>query len=158
MTECWTPQTDSSTWFQAANFTIGPLQNWANGVMAWTLAANSTNGPYLSTGGCATCPGLVRINDDGTYTFNMAYYLMAQFSKFIPKGAKILSGKGYSSTSYQPGLQMVASLNPDGTRSVVMMNTLTSAVSVRLSTASGQVWSGNVPMSSVVTWVLPPVG
>ncbi|KAK4496811.1 hypothetical protein PRZ48_012795 [Zasmidium cellare] len=157
MTECWTPATDSTNWFQAANFTIGPLQNWANGVIAWTLAANSTNGPHLSTGGCANCQGLVRINDDGSVTFNLAYYLMAQFSRFMPKGAIVLSMKGYSPTSYKAGLQAVGSLNPDKTRTVVMMNTLTSAVFVRLMTGRGQMWSGSLPKSSVVTWVLPAV-
>ena len=50
MTECWTsPQT---AWNQAADFTIGPLQNWGSGAIAWTLGSDTSYGPHLSSGGC----------------------------------------------------------------------------------------------------------
>lgn len=96
------------------------------------------------------------INSDGSYTFNMAYYLLAQFSKFIPRDAIILRGTGSSASSNQPSIQSVATINPDGTRTVVVINTLTHDVYTSASlTGSGVKWSGNVPASSVVTWVLP---
>lgn len=155
MSECWTPVVGANDWFQAANFTIGPLQNWASGVMAWGLGTNSNNGPYLP-GGCSSCRGLVTINSDGSYTFNMAYYLIAQFSRFMPRGAIVLKGTGGSASSNTPGLQFVASINPDKTRTVVIMNTLTSDAYVTAAlTGSGVKWSGSIPASSVVTWVLP---
>lgn len=151
MTECWTPSTGD--WNQAADFTMGPLQNWAAGVTAWTLGTNSDDGPYLTSGGCETCTGLVTIGDD-SYTLNTAYYMMAQFSKFIPTGSIILDGSGSYSYS-SGGIQSVASLNPDGTRSVVIENTFSNDVYVTVSTQSGEKWSGNIPTESVVTWVLP---
>ncbi|KAJ5197824.1 Endo-1-6-beta-D-glucanase neg1 [Penicillium cinerascens] len=150
MTECWTP---AGTWNQAADFTMGPLQNWAVGVTAWTLGTDSSDGPHLSTGGCATCQGLVTIND-GSVIYQPAYYMMAQFSKFMPPGAIVLSGTG-SYTYSSGGVQSVASLNPDGTRTVVIENTFSNDIYVTLSTQSGQEWSGNVPSESVTTWVLP---
>ncbi|KAJ5549383.1 glucan endo-1-6-glucosidase BGN16.3 [Penicillium frequentans] len=153
MTECWTPSTGS--WNQAADFTMGPLQNWASGVTAWTLGTNSDDGPHLSSGGCDTCTGLVTVNDDGSYTFETAYYMIAQFSKFIPTGAIILNGTGSYTYSTGGGVQSVASLNPDGTRSVVIENTFDNDVYVTLSTESGEEWSGDIPSESVTTWVLP---
>ncbi|KAJ5917886.1 glucan endo-1-6-glucosidase BGN16.3 [Penicillium verhagenii] len=153
MTECWTPSTGD--WNQAADFTMGPLQNWANGVTAWTLGTTSSDGPHLSSGGCDTCTGLVTINDDGTYTFQTAYYMIAQFSKFIPTGAIVLSGTGSYTYTGGNGLQSVASLNPDGTRSVVIENTFDNDIYLTLTTESGEEWSGDIPSESVTTWVLP---
>ncbi|KAJ5730576.1 beta-1-6-glucanase [Penicillium malachiteum] len=153
MTECWTPS--SGDWYQAADFTMGPLQNWAAGVAAWTLGTNSSDGPHLSEGGCATCTGLVVVNDDGSYTFETAYYMMAQFSKFIPTGATILNGTGSYTYSGGDGIQSVASLNPDGTRSVIIENKFDNDIYLTLSTESGEEWSGDIPSESVTTWVLP---
>ena len=152
MTECWTPA--SASWNQAADFTMGPLQNWASGVTAWTLGTDDQDGPHLSSGGCANCRGLVTIANGG-YTFNPAYYMMAQFSKFMPPGAVVLSGSGSYTYSDGGGVQSVASLNPDGTRTVVIENTFGNDIYVTVSTNSGQQWSGNVPTRSVTTWVLP---
>lgn len=150
MTECWTP---AGTWDQAAHFTMGPLQNWAVGVTAWTLGTDADDGPHLSSGGCSDCQGLVTISND-TVTYQTAYYMMAQFSKFMPPGAIVLNGTG-SHTYSSGGVQSVASLNPDRTRSVVIKNTYSNDVYVTLSTQSGEYWSGNVPNTSVTTWVLP---
>jgi glucosylceramidase len=80
--------------------------------------------------------------------------MMAQFSKFMPPGAIVLSGTGSYSYS-NGGVQSVASLNPDGSRTVVIENTFSNDVYVTVSTNSGQQWSGNVPSQSVTTWVLP---
>lgn len=153
MTECWTSET--VPWYQAANFTIGPLQNWASGAMAWTLATNRSDGPHLTTGGCTHCRGLITVSSNGTYTKTIDYYTMAQFSKFIQQGAVILSGTGSYTYGDGTGIQSVASLNPDGTRTVVIMNLFSNSIDLSLNTTSGELWSGNIPQESVVTWVLP---
>ncbi|KAI0377380.1 glycoside hydrolase family 30 protein [Hypomontagnella monticulosa] len=158
MTECWTsPQT---SWYQSSKNTVGPLQNWAEGSLMWTLgtwteAADGTFGPYIQ-GGCATCRGLFVVDKNaGTYQFTVDYYMLAQFSKFIPKGATILSGTGSYSYDGYAGIQSVASKNPDGTRTVVIENTFGNDIYLTLSTASGQKWSGNLMANSVTTWILP---
>ena len=149
MTECWTSST-STPWNQAAGFTMGPLQNWASGAISWVLGTDISDGPHLSTGGCDTCRGLVTVDvNAGTYQFQVDYYMLAQFSKYIPKGAIILSGSG------NDDVQSVASLNPDGSRTLVVENTDGNPVYVILSTKSGETWSGLVPAKSVTTWVLP---
>lgn len=159
MTECWTSST-STPWSQAADFTIGPLMNWASGAMAWTLGTDNSDGPHLSgSGPCDTCRGLVTVDAaSGTYTFQVDYYMMAQFSKFIPKGAVVLSGTGSYLYSDGTGMQSVATVNPDGTRTVVIENKFDNDVYVTLTTQSGETWSGMTYANSVVTWLLPAAG
>lgn len=152
MTECYT--TPDTKWSWAADFTMGPLQNWASGAIAWTLGTDSSFGPHLSTGGCNNCRGLVSTNNGG-YTLNVDYYIMAQFSKFMPQGATVLSGTGSYSYNDGTGIQSVASKNPDGSRTVVIWNAFGNDVYVSASFKAGQKWSGNVPANSVTTWVLP---
>lgn len=156
MTECWTPT--SQPWYNAAAFTMGPLQNWASGAMAWNIAADQNNGPHIYNG-CANCTGLVTIKSDGSgYTLNTAYYMMAQFSKYMPPGAKVLPVSGGGTNSNGQSVQSVASVNPDGTRTVVVLSTVTNSLYLTLNTTSGQTWTGTVPGQSVVTWVLPKIG
>ena len=75
---------------------------------------------------------------------------MVQVSKFMPPGATVLSGTGSSG-----GLQSVASLNPDGTRTVVIENTFSNDIYLSLTTSSGEEWSGDIPTESVTTRILP---
>jgi glucosylceramidase len=83
------------------------------------------------------------------------YYMMAQFSKFIPKGAIVLNGSGSYTYSDGTGIQSVATVNPDGSKTVVMENKFGNDVYVTLTTTSGQTWSGLVKGQAVVTWLLP---
>ncbi|KAB5571901.1 beta-1,6-glucanase Neg1 [Coniochaeta sp. 2T2.1] len=156
MTECWT-SSKYTDWNQAADFTMGPLQNWASGVIAWGLGTDNSDGPHLSgSGPCDSCRGLVTIDAaSGTYNFQVDYYMMAQFSKFIPKGAVVLSGTGSYSYADGTGVQSVATVNPDGSRTVVIENKFNNDVYVTLTTKTGETWSGNTHAKSVVTWVLP---
>ncbi|KAI5860923.1 glycoside hydrolase family 30 protein [Durotheca rogersii] len=158
MTECWTsPQTP---WYQASKNTVGPLQNWAAGSMMWTLgtwteAADGTFGPYIP-GGCAKCRGLFVVDRDaGTYALTVDYYTLAQFSRFVAKGAAVLAGSGSYSYDGYAGVQAVAARNPDGSRALVVENTFPNDVYLTLDTASGEQWSGNLLANSVTTWILP---
>ena len=155
MTECWT--SPSTGWSQAADFTMGPLQNWASGALAWTLGSDTNYGPHLSGDGpCPTCRGLVVVDTAaGTYDFAIDYYMIGQFSKFIPKGATVLAGTGSYTYDDGTGLQSVASLNPDGSKTVVMTNKFGNDIYVTVSLKSGAQWSGRVYKNSVVTWTLP---
>ncbi|KAK8030241.1 glucan endo-1-6-glucosidase BGN16.3 [Apiospora rasikravindrae] len=158
MTECWT-SSKSTPWHQASSFTVGPLQNWAKGALAWTLGTDTNDGPYL--GGCDTCRGLVVVDTTNasqvTYSFTVDYYMMAQYSKYIPKGATVLAGTGsYTYSDSGAGIQSVATANPDGTRTVVVENTFGNDIYLTLNaTAKGEQWSGKILANSVVTWVLP---
>ena len=155
-TECWTSNIYTG-WNQAADFTMGPMQNWAEGSLAWTLATDTNDGPCLDTpGACCTCTGLVVVDTTaGTYNFTTDYYMMGQFSKFMARGATVLEGSGSFTDANGQGIESVASLNADGTRSVVIENKVDNSVYVTLSTKTGEKWSGLVPAKSVTTWVLP---
>ncbi|KAI5919573.1 putative beta-1,6-glucanase Neg1 [Camillea tinctor] len=158
MTECWTSHL--TPWYQSSSNTIGPLQNWAQGTMmrtlgTWPIGSNDTYGPYIPHG-CGTCRGLF-VADAGTatYEYTVDYYMLAQYSRYIPKGAIILDGTGsYSYEGYQ-GIQSVASINPDSSLTVVIENTFANDVNVTVDLKSGDRWCGNVPPQSVVTWLLP---
>ncbi|KAG9255681.1 family 30 glycoside hydrolase [Emericellopsis atlantica] len=158
MTECWTAP--STPWHQSSSNTVGPLQNWAEMSGMWTLGTwtdqgDGTFGPYVP-GGCDTCRGLFVVDkDQGTYEFTVDYYMLAQYSRFIPRGAVVLDGTGSYSYDDGTGVQSVATANPDGTRTVVAENRLADDVWLRVKTDSGETWSGNVPSNTVVTWVLP---
>lgn len=91
----------------------------------------------------------------GTYSLAIDYYMMAQFSKFMPSGATVLDGSGSYSYSDGTGIQSVASLNPDGSKTVVMTNKFANDIYVTVNLQSGASWSGRVYQNSVVTWVLP---
>ena len=55
------------------------------------------------------------------------------------------------------GVDSVTTLNPDGTRTVVIVNKLSDEVYVEVGfTSTGETWNGEVPSESVVTWTLPP--
>ncbi|KAK8096584.1 glucan endo-1-6-glucosidase BGN16.3 [Apiospora kogelbergensis] len=155
MTECWT-SSKHTPWHQASSFTVGPLQNWAKGSLAWTLGTDTNDGPYL--GGCDTCRGLVVVDTTAkTYSFSVDYYMMAQYSRYMPKGATVLAGTGsYTYPDSGVGIQSVATSNPDGTRTVVVENTFGNDIYLTLNTtAKGEQWSGKILANSVVTWVLP---
>ncbi|KAK3380917.1 beta-1,6-glucanase Neg1 [Podospora didyma] len=156
MTECWT--SPEAGWSQAADFTMGPLQNWASGAMAWTLGSDTTYGPHLDhPDSCQTCRGLFVVDTStNTYDFAIDYYMMGQFSKFMPKGATVLAGTGSWTYPDGTGIESVASANPDGTRTVVIKSKFGNDVVVTVNTKSGETWSGRVYANSVVTWVLPP--
>lgn len=157
MTECYTPTTGSWSW--PADFTMGPLQNWASGVIAWTLAADENDGPHLAdSAACSTCAGLVTVDTSssgGGYVRQPAYYLMGQFSRFMSAGAIVLAGTGSYTYDSGAGIESVATLNPDGTKTVVIKNTFGNDIAVTATLASGNQWTGLVPENSVVTWVLP---
>ena len=151
MTECYT-STDTP-WSQAADFTIGPLQNWGSGVMAWTLGTDDNQGPHLSTSGaCTNCRGLVTV-DNGSVTRQVDYYMMGQFSRYIPVGATVLSSDDGGSGG--GNVESVVTLNPDGTRTVVIVNKGGDVTASASFQTGGDSWTGDVPGQSVVSWVLP---
>ncbi|KAI9690522.1 MAG: Endo-1,6-beta-D-glucanase neg1 [Bathelium mastoideum] len=155
MTECWTsPQT---SWNQAADFTVGPLQNWASGAMAWVLGTDTNYGPNTG-GGCTTCRGLFTVDTSaGTYTLQVDYYMLGQFSKFIPRGASVLDGTGSYDYGNGQKVEAVATLNPDNTRTIVVENTFDQDIWLSVTMQSGEgTWNGPITANGVTTWLLPP--
>ncbi|CAM1502626.1 Fc.00g074020.m01.CDS01 [Cosmosporella sp. VM-42] len=157
MTECWTAR-GTTDWKHTSNFALMPLQNWANGIIAWALGTYTNGGPSISGGdACSICTGLITVNQNtGTYTKEIDYYMMGQFSKFIPKNAVALDGTGSYLYADGTGLESVSTINPDGTRTVVIQNRYTHDMFVRVKAESeSQTWNARVKANGVTTWVLP---
>ncbi|MBN1186266.1 MAG: T9SS type A sorting domain-containing protein [Bacteroidales bacterium] len=67
------------------NVMIGGTNNWAKAVLEWNIAADANVDPHTD-GGCDNCLGAYTL-DGGNITRNVAYYIVAQLSKFIRPGA-----------------------------------------------------------------------
>ena len=50
------------------------------------MANNSTFGPHTN-GGCSTCKGALTVNSSESFNRNVAYYIIAHASKFVPAGS-----------------------------------------------------------------------
>ena len=72
---------------QAVDRTIvGPGRNWSRNSLLWNLAADPKFGPHTDNGGCPMCQGAITI-DGNEVTRNLAYYTVAQVSKFVKPGS-----------------------------------------------------------------------
>ncbi len=153
MTECWT--SPLTPWYQAVQFTMGPLQNWAAGVIAWTLGTTTTLGPHLP-GGCNTCRGIFEVDvSAGTYILTLDYYMMGQFSKYLQRGSTVLATTGSYDFGGYAAVEVVAVLNADKTRTLVIYNGFGNDVYLTVTFKGGEKWSGPLYFSSVTTWLLP---
>ncbi len=94
---------------------IGALRNWSRNVLLWNLAADPHFGPHTGNGGCPICQGAITIDGDNV-TRNLAFYVIAHFSKLVRPGSVRIS-----STSPET-LPNVAFETPEGNRVVVVAN------------------------------------
>ncbi|UKB85874.1 glucosylceramidase [Chryseobacterium sp. MEBOG06] len=69
------------------NVIIGSMRNWSKTALEWNLANDSKYGPHTD-GGCTECKGAVTISDSENFTRNVAYYIIAHASKFVPAGSQ----------------------------------------------------------------------
>jgi glucosylceramidase len=90
-----------------ARVVIESTRNWCRNVLLWNLAADPNAGPHTNDGGCDFCYGAVTLDGDHV-TRNVAYYVLAHASKFVPPE----SFRVGSNTLEQ--MANVAFLTPDG--------------------------------------------
>lgn len=76
------------------NVIIGSMRNWSKIALEWNLANDASFGPY-TPGGCNTCKGAITINSSSSYNRNVAYYIIAHASKFVPAGSVRISSTQY---------------------------------------------------------------
>lgn len=101
------------------------------------------------------CLGGTQVNrTERTYTKTQDYYTLGQFSKYVERGAVYLASTGSYDYPDGTGVQLVAFLNPSGTRTLVIINKIHNQLHVQ-ATFSADAWSAIVPARSVMTWVLP---
>ena len=97
------------------NVVIGSMRNWSKNALIWNLATNGSYGPHTN-GGCTTCKGAFTITSSDSYTKNVAYYIVAQASKFIPAGSIRIN------STVASGLNTVAFKRPDGKHVLLVEN------------------------------------
>lgn len=95
---------------------IGATRNWSRNVLLWNLAADPHFGPHTNNGGCTECQGAITIDHDRVIR-HLAYYTIAQVSKFVPAGSVRIG-----SNNLDP-LPNVAFRTPDGKTALVVANT-----------------------------------
>ncbi len=95
------------------NIIIGAPRNWSKAVIEWNLASDPLYNPH-TPGGCTSCEGAVTI--DTGYTRNVAYYILAHASKFIPAGSVRIA------SDMVPDLPNVAFKTPDGRKVMIVIN------------------------------------
>jgi len=96
------------------NVITGSMRNWSRVALEWNLA-NDPNYALHTPGGCNNCKGAVTINGS-IVTRNVAYYIVAHASKFVPPGSVRIS-------STQSGsLYNAAFKRPDGKKILIVEN------------------------------------
>jgi glucosylceramidase len=124
---------------------IGGVRNWSRNVLLWNLAADPNAGPHTDDGGCTGCYGAVTL-DGNNVRRNVAYYVLAHFSKFVPPGSVRVG-----STEMEQ-LATAAFLTPEGNVVLVVSNTgnFPKEFAVRYHGAS---FATTLPEESVGTYV-----
>lgn len=94
---------------------IGGTRNWCRNVLEWNMAADPSNNPHTSEGGCDQCLGAITIHGNEV-TRNPAYYILAHAAKFVRPGSVRIN-------SNLPGnLPNVAFKTPEGKKVLIVLN------------------------------------
>jgi len=105
---------DNLDWHQK-NLFIGAPRNWAKNVLEWNLAADPRQNPH-TPGGCDQCLGALTLAPGDQVTRNVAYYAVAQSSKWVRPGAVRI---GSTSAGVLPN---VAYRTPTGGHVLLVLN------------------------------------
>lgn len=120
-TEQWTSSdgtfSEDFNWHMK-NVIIGSMRNWSKTALEWNLANDISFDPH-TLGGCTKCKGAVTIIDNSNYKKNVAFYIIAQISKFVPTGSKRIS------SSETENLTSAAFITPAKNKVIIVFNTAT---------------------------------
>jgi glucosylceramidase len=147
-TEQWTGSTSSFSddliW-HSKNVIIGSMRNWSKIALEWNLANDPGFNPHTD-GGCTQCKGAVTVNTSETFTKNVAYYIIAHASKFVPQNSQRIA-------STQPGnLSSVAFVTPAGKTALIVLNegNTTENFNIKM---NGKTAATSLPARAVATYV-----
>lgn len=129
--------------WHVTNLIVGATRNWSRNVLEWNLASDVNYDPHTD-GGCTNCLGALTVNDN--ITKNVAYYVIAHASKFVPTGSHRIASTENST------LANVAFQTPNGQKILIVMNSSNQTQSFNLKYNS-KIVVPNIPASSVATFV-----
>lgn len=125
-TEQYTASTggfDGDLRWHLRNLIIGAPRNWSRNVLEWNLANDPSYGPH-TPGGCTTCKGALTIGTN--VTRNVAYYIIAHASKFVPPGSVRIG------SNVAGNMHNVAYKTPAGKKVLIVLNDGTQAGSFNI--------------------------
>ncbi len=126
---------------------IQALRNHSRIFVLWNLALDENNGPVLPTSERSTCRGVVTVNQQTKQvTYNLDYYALGHFSKFIRPGAVRLM-----SDSTINGMNNAVFRNPDGTVAMVLINNNNTEKTVCVAYGE-ETFSATVPAQATMTF------
>jgi glucosylceramidase len=117
-TEQWTSSVGDYAFdlkWHSKNIIIGSMRNWSRVALEWNLASDASFGPH-TPGGCTQCKGAITVSDRTSYTKNVAYYIIAHASKFVPAGSVRIG------TAIAGNLSNVAFKTPAGKTVLIVVN------------------------------------
>jgi glucosylceramidase len=147
-TECtggdWSGFSESLVW-TLQNVFIGSTRNWAKAVVLWNLALDENNGPRIG-GWCEGCRGVVTVRPGDVVDYQVEYYIIGHFSKFVTPGAYRIA-----SSTHSGAIETVAFHNADDTLVLIALNPGQDPRSFDVQWA-GRYFSYTLPAQSVVTF------
>ena len=117
-TEQWTSSAgsfDGDLKWHLRNVIIGSMRNYSKNALEWNLANDGAFKPHTD-GGCSMCKGALTITSTEAFQRNVAYYIIAHASKFVPTGS-VRIGSNSSGD-----LQNVAFITPSGSKVLIVEN------------------------------------
>jgi glucosylceramidase len=124
---------------------ISATRNWSKNVLLWNLAADPEDGPHTNDGGCGSCAGAITLDGDNA-SLNVAYYVIAQVSKFVPPGSIRVDSNNVEQ------LANVAFRTPDGKMVLIVSNTGNFPTTFNVS-YHGKAMTATLPESDAATYV-----
>jgi glucosylceramidase len=117
-TEQWTSSTGNfggDLDWHVKNVIIGSMRNWSKTALEWNVANDASFGPH-TPGGCTQCKGAVTITGGSGYEKNVAYYIIAHASKFVPVNSQRIA------STQSDNLSTVAFKTPAGKTVLIVQN------------------------------------
>ncbi|NTE03023.1 glucosylceramidase [Agrobacterium tumefaciens] len=123
---------------------IGATRNWSKNVLEWNLAADPNYNPHTDKGGCTSCLGAITIAP--AISRNVAYYVIAHASKFVPTGSVRIA------SNLTNNLQNVAFKTPDGKNVLIVCNNNSSVTNFNIK-YKGKIMTSSLDQAAVATYV-----
>jgi len=97
------------------NVIIGSMRNWSKIALEWNLANDPEFKPH-TPGGCTECKGAITVSDKENFTRNVAYYIVAHASKFVPANSQRIA------STETKNLSTAAFKTPEGKTVLIVQN------------------------------------
>ncbi|REC63866.1 glucosylceramidase [Chryseobacterium pennae] len=127
------------------NVIIGAMRNWSKTALEWNLANDSKYAPHTE-GGCTECKGAITISDSESFTRNVAYYIVAHASKFIPAGSQRIA-------STQTQYLSTAAFRTLNEKTVLIVQNDSKEIEIFNIKFAGKIATVNIPGQSAATYI-----